>query len=193
MRTSLVGTVFFATLISACGGIVVFEPGGQGGGTIDDGWDDDGGDDGSVAVSASQSASATSGGGTPAIVPTIEVVKLGANCMPVVGPDPLGGTVAVRYDNQGTAEGSLELLQAAVIFSNPMEGWVFGIELEPGSSGTVEAGSSTLVEHAKVESPGDSSFVCQLCGQEGSLELRYGDGLGNEVTTYAPFELGCAF
>lgn len=192
MRSALVATAFCASVLSACGGLVVFDAEGQGGG-----WGDDGqGGSGSVTATQSSATSTSTqgtGAGAPNIDAEIETVKLGANCMPVVGPDPMQGSVYVRYENLGSTPGSLALTQASVVFANAMEAWLFAIELTPTASGTLVAGELASVEHLKVGVVGDSSFLCQLCGQTGSVELRFDDGLGNEQIEAQNFELGCAF
>lgn len=191
MRSALFGTLFSASVLCACGGLVVYEGDGAGGG-VDDG------QGGAISVTATQSSSSSSstqgtGAGAPSIDAEIEVVKLGANCMPVVGPDPLQGSVFVSYENTGSVAGSLELTQASVVFANSMEAWLYTIELSPTSSGTIAAGGVASVEHSKVGVLGDSSFLCQLCGQTGTLELRFDDGFGNQQIEAQNFELGCAF
>lgn len=170
---------------------MVFDGEGAGGG-IDDGQ----GGAGSVTATQSSVTSSTTqgtGAGAPSIDAEIEAVKLGANCMPVIGPDPMQGSVLVRYENTGASAGSLTLTQASVVFANAMEAWLYSIELSPTTSGTIPAGEGASVEHAKVGALGDSSFLCQLCGQTGTVELRFDDGFGNEQIEAQNFELGCAF
>lgn len=191
MRSALVGTVFCASALCACGGLVVFDADGQGGG-IDDG------QGGAGSITATQSSVTSSntqgtGAGAPSIDAEIEAVKFGANCMPVVGPDPMQGGVTVRYENLGSAAGSLSLTQASVVFANSMEAWLYTIDLSPTTSGTILAGEGASIEHAKVGVLGDSSFLCQLCGQTGTVELRFDDGFGNEQIEAQNFELGCSF
>jgi hypothetical protein len=191
MRSALVGTLFCASVLCACGGLVVFDPDGAGGG-IDDGF----GGAGSVTATQSSSSSSTTqgtGAAAPSIDAEIEAVKFGANCMPVIGPDPMQGSVYVRYENTGSVAGSLSLTQASVVFANAMEAWLYSIELSPTTSGTIPAGEGASVEHAKVGIAGDSSFLCQLCGQTGTVELRFDDGFGNQQIEAQNFELGCAF
>jgi hypothetical protein len=119
-------------------------------------------------------------------------VALGANCQPVVGDDPISGTLTVSYESKGTGPGSLELTSADLVFSNPMEGWVFPLALSPTSSGVVPAGQTVSVEHVEGDTLGDSSFVCSLCGLAGSLSLRFASG-AEEVPVFAPVTLGCVF
>lgn len=191
MRNALLGTLFSASALCACGGLVVFDGEGAGGG-VDDG------QGGAGSITATQSSVTSSntqgtGAGAPSIDAEIEVVKLGANCMPVVGPDPMQGSVLVRYENTGSVAGSLTLTQSSVVFANPMEAWLYTIELSPTTSGTLAAGEVASVEHSKVGVLGDSSFLCQLCGQTGTVELRFDDGSGNQQIEAQNFELGCAF
>lgn len=130
--------------------------------------------------------------GTSNIVPTIVSLGFGANCMPVVGPDPVFGSVFVEYDNQGTGNGNMNIVQSELSFVNAMEGWVFPIQLSPTASGSVAPSSILASEHVKVATQGDSSFICQLCGQSGQLSLRFVDDQGLEASATQPFDLGCA-
>ena len=93
--------------------------------------------------------------------------------MPAVGPDPIAGTVIIEYRNVGGSPGSATIDRADILFANPMEGWAFPLELDPKSSGTIGPGETLRVVHAKVATPGDASFVCQLCGIEGSIQIEF--------------------
>jgi len=130
--------------------------------------------------------------GTSSIVPTIISLGFGAGCMPVVGPDPVFGSVFVEYDNQGTGNGNMNIVAAELVFVNAMEGWVFPIQLSPTASGSVAPSSTQTSEHLKVATPGDSSFICQLCGQSGQLSLRFVDDQGLEAGATEFFDFGCA-
>ena len=180
-------TVLSFITLFGCGGLVVFErddgEGGAGGATASS----------SSVTSTTSSTSSSSTGSNAQIDPEIVDAKIGANCMPEVGPDPIGGSIVVRYTNQGDAAGSLEVASAQVVISNPMEGWVFPIDLSPTSSGTVPAGSSVDIEHAKIATAGDSSFICALCGLDASVTVRWLKGDGGEVSDAFSTPLGCAF
>jgi hypothetical protein len=172
-----------ALVVAGCGGMVVFEE--------DDGGA--GGDDGSVTTtSASKSSSVSSGSGPSSVLPNIIDVKLGVNCQPVVGPDPITGSVLISYDNTGSGPGSLDLVNAQIYVSTPREGWVFPIELSPSTSGVVQGGSSAQVDHQKVTTPGDSSFICSLCGFEATLVVNLEQDDGTDVADSAAFFIGCA-
>lgn len=164
--------------VFGCGGIVNFvdEDGGNGGNN----------DGGSPPIGPG------SGGGSSAIKPTILGVQLGADCMPVVGPDPINGNVIVEYENSGTGPGSMNITSAEISVVSPVEGWVFPINLNPTTSGTIDPGTNHASQHDKVATAGDSSFVCQLCGQQGSLNLRFLDDQGLESQASSTFTLGCA-
>lgn len=162
-----------------CGGIVNFakEDGGNGGDTNDGG---------------SSPTGPGSGGGTSAIKPTVLGVQLSADCMPVVGPDPMFGNIIVDYQNDGSGPGSMNITSAEVAFVNPMEGWVFPINLNPTTSGTIDPGTNHASQHDKVTTDGDASFVCNFCGQEGNVNLRFLDDQGVESQASSAFTLGCA-
>lgn len=164
-----------------CGGIVNFQKdeGGDGGGNNDGG-------------SAQVGPGPGSGGGTSAIKPTILGVDLLGNCQPEVGPDPLSGNVIVDYENSGTGPGSMNITSAEAAFVNPMEGWVFPLNLNPTTSGTIDPGTNHASQHDKVATAGDSSFVCNLCGQQGTLNLRFIDDQGLESQASSTFTLVCA-
>lgn len=186
MRFLLTSLSFW--LLTGCGGLVVFER--------DDG---EGGAGGSSTTSTTSSTTATSSkssttstGSSAQIDPQIIDAKLGANCKPVVGPDPILGSIVVRYANQGSAAGSLEIADAQILIANPMEGWAFPLELSPTSSGTIAAGAVVDVEHAKVATPGDASFICSLCGLDASVTVRWLKD-GGEVSDVFATPLGCAF
>jgi hypothetical protein len=171
-------------LVACDGGVVVPNDGGGGAG---------GAGDTSTSTSVTTSTSQGVGGFDGDLVPTIENLDFGADCMPVVGPDPIHGAVTVRYDNAAGAPQGLTLTQANVIFTTPMEGWVFPITLSPTVSGDVPPHASATVVHEKVATVGDSSSVCQLCGMSGQVTLDFVDTSGNSVQATAPFDLGCAF
>jgi hypothetical protein len=134
------------------------------------------------------STSTAGGGGSASLVASIAQVNLGANCMPVVGDDPVSGSITVSYENTGTVPGAMTLTRADLLFTSAQEGWVFPLELDPTTSGAVEGGQTLEVEHLKVATPGDSSFVCQLCGTTGSVALYFERG---EQTASAMFDFGC--
>ncbi len=168
-----------SVLLAGCGGAVVFDETGAG----DDGAPGDGGGPstassaaatagGPISATATGGGSTSSGAGAPRIEARIDEVGLGANCMPSVGPDPIAGTVIIEYENLGDAAGSATIERADLVFASASESWVFPIELEPKSSGTIGPGESLTVIHAKVATPGDASFVCQLCGLEGSIQVQ---------------------
>lgn len=174
--------VLIASLaLTACGAKVVFDEDAGGGGG--------GGSGGTSDTSVNSMSAGGFGGGV--LVPDILEVKLGANCMPVVGEDPLSGSVFVSYENGGAGTGSLTLDRADVVFTTAFEGWVFPIELSPTSSGPVPAGSSIEVEHVKGSTSGDASFVCSLCGMPGSATLYWSTPEGEEITDTEAFDLGC--
>ncbi|MBL9025473.1 MAG: hypothetical protein JNL21_24975 [Myxococcales bacterium] len=181
-------TILSFLLLAGCGGLVVFER--------DDG---EGGAGGSSTTSTTSTTTATSSksstastGSSAQIDPEIIDVNLGANCMPKIGPDPILGSIVVRYTNQGNAAGSLVIADAQILIANPMEGWAFPLELSPTSSGTIAAGAVVDVEHAKVTTPGDASFICSLCGLDASVTVRWLKD-GGEVSDVFAVPLGCAF
>ena len=145
--------------------------------------------------SASTTASVTTGagGGSAEMSAIITDVLLYANCMPVVGPDPVAGSVFVSYPNAGTIPGHLDVKTASLLFANPMEAWSFPLAFDPVSSGQVGAGDSLVVEHTKIPNVGDSSFICQLCGMPGTLTMSFDRGDGEGPTATFPFDLDCAF
>ncbi len=176
-----------ASLAAACDGNVVVPDdgaGGSGGAAVTST---------STPTSSTTSTSQGVGGFDGDIVATIESAKLGADCMPVVGLDPLYGAVLVRYDNAASAPQGLTLTQAQVIFTSSVEGWVFPIQLSPTASGDVPGHGSATVEHQKVATVGDASSICQLCGMTGTVALDFVDASGSPVQASAPFDFGCAF
>lgn len=200
----LVGTSLLLLPI-ACGGTVVFEEDGGGAG----------GSNPSTSVASSQTAvgttsgpsasAATAGGSGPTatavsvgqggasdILLTITGTGLYGNCKPEVGPDPIGGSVAVAYYNAGSASGSLDGLRGTLTFATQVEGWVFPLSFDPSSSPVLSPGDEVEVEHLKVATDGDSSFVCQLCSMPATLALTWVDDVGSEVTAFADFRLACA-
>jgi hypothetical protein len=198
----LLGAVLLLSAL-ACGGTVVFEE--------DEGHDGQGGGEGAAgpttATQAGQAVSVGPGptsafavgvsvgqGGAPGtdIQPSIAAVELHGNCMPEVGPDPVGGTVLVDYRNVGGQPGSLDGLRATMTFATEVEGWVFPLQLDPTTSGVVDAGETMGVQHVKVATEGDSSFICQLCSMPGTITMSWVDAAGGEVTAYADFQLACA-
>jgi hypothetical protein len=187
--------VFVGSLV-ACGGTGGGTggggPGGAGAGGGGAGGQGGGMGGGAGGSGESGGLGGTGGQGDAQVAPAVTRVALGANCQPLVGDDPLSGTVTVSYENKGTGPGSLELTGADLVFSNPMEGWVFPLALSPTSSGVVPAGQTVSVEHVEGDTLGDSSFVCSLCGLEGSLSLRFASG-AEEVPVFAPVTLGCVF
>jgi len=96
----------------------------------------------------------------------------------------------VVYENIGGSVGSLEMDYVQVVFAIPMEGWVFPIELSPTSSGPVGPGGKIEVTHAKIATDGDSSFVCNFCGLQGTLTVSWANG---EQQLFQDFDLGCFF
>ena len=181
--------VLFASVVAfvgACGGKV--------------GVDGDGTEDGSTqtATTATPSGSGGAGGatttgdgGTTAGVfgVTILSASLFADCMPVVGPDPIHGTITVQYDNIGTQPASIAVTECNLIdLSLQAE---FPLALSPDSSGVVAPGASVVVAHQKVATPGESSGACQLCGQDSSVEMYWQAPVGGPLYVAAP--LGCAF
>lgn len=170
-----------------CGANVVFgDPG-------DDGAGGNGGaaDDGAGASPATGGAGAAGGNGP--VTARIESVKLGADCMPEVPPDPIFGSVLVSYENLGTTPGSLELVRADLLFASDVEAWVFPLTLSPTASGTIGPGAVLQVELSEGETPGDASFVCSLCGLPASLTVTWRSPVGTEVTDQADLVLECAF
>ena len=168
-----------ALALAGCGGIVNYQKG-------------DGGDGGSSGDGGSPTGPG-SGGGTSAIKPTILAVQLGADCMPAVGPDPVNGSVTVEYENNGSGPGSMNITSAQITFANPMEGWVFPLNFNPTTSGTIDPGTTHATQHQKVATAGDSAFVCNLCDQQGTIDLRFLDDQGQESQASSAFTLGCAF
>jgi len=180
-------TLASLTLIVAagCGGVVVLEDDGGGAG----------GDDGSVTVSSgtTPASSGSSGSGSSDVIPNITDVKLGGSCMPVVGPDPVAGSVVVSYENAGSTPGSAELFNASIYVSTSTEGWVFPLEMSPTSSGVIAPSGGATVEHVKVSTPGDSSFLCSLCGMEATLVMNWEQNDQTDVADSKAFIVGCAF
>jgi hypothetical protein len=167
-----------AVVLVGCGGIVNYKD--EGGGSADGG---------------SSPTGPGNGGGTSgpsAIKPTILGVQLTADCAPVVGPDPIIGNVIVNYENGGIGAGSMNITSADVTFANAMEGWVFAINLNPTTSGTIDAGTQHATQHDKVATAGDASFVCNFCGLQGDLNLRFLDDQGDESQAGSAFTLLCA-
>lgn len=170
-----------ALALLGCGGIVNFQK--------DEGGDGGNGEGGSSPVGPGPGPG--SGGGTSAIKPTILGVDLGADCQPEIGPDPINGNVVVNYENEGTGPGSMNIVSAEVTWVTPMEGWVFPLNFNPTTSGTIDPGTTHASQHDKVATAGDSSFVCSLCGQEGTLNLRFIDDQGLESQASSSFALAC--
>lgn len=167
-----------------CGGIVNFAK--------DDGGGGGSGDEGGSPPTGAGPGTGGGSSGTSAIKPTILGVQLGADCMPVVGQDPIYGNVIVEYENSGTAPGSMNIVSAELAFVNAMEGWVFPLNFNPTTSGTIDPGTTHASQHDKVATAGDSSFVCSLCGQQGTVNLRFIDDQGLDSQASSAFTLGCA-
>ncbi len=176
MKGSTLALLAFALV--GCGGIVNF---------VEDDGSAGGGDNG-----GSPPTGPGSGGGTSAIKPTILGVQLTADCQPVVGPDPIFGNVTVDYQNDGSGPGSMNITSAEIAFVNPMEGWVFSINLNPTTSGTIDPGTNHASQHDKVATDGNASFVCNFCGFEGNVNLRFLDDQGLESQAGSAFTLVCA-
>ena len=146
---------------------------------------------GTVAAQTGTGSSTQGVGGFGALTVTRVEAKMTADCMPVVGPDPMNGSVLVEYSNDSDAVGSLTLTRADVIFSNRVEGWVFPVDLMLISI-VVPPGETVTVEHLKGATDGDSSFVCQLCGAPGSVTLYFSQEDGTELVASGPLDLPCA-
>lgn len=216
MPSAAAHVLLAAPLLAACGGSVVFdEAGGDGGAAATTSSPSGAGGEGehtssvdattvgagpgstsgittSAGATVGASTTTAAGGGAADLFPEVLEALLTGDCMPAVGPDPLRGSMLVRYRNNGARAGSLDALRADAIFANDVEGWVFPLALEPTSSGPVEPGAVVDLEHLKVETPGDSSFVCSFCGAEGVVVLHWIDAAGDEVVSDAPFTLACA-
>jgi hypothetical protein len=131
-------------------------------------------------------------GGSPIVVAQSAGAKLWADCMPEVGPDPLGGSVFVEYRNYGGSPGTIDLVDAVLVYSTPIEGWVFSLALSPTTVGPVAPGETLFVEHLEGMTPGNNSFLCNFCGTEGVLELRWQEPSGAEQFSQEPIVLMCA-
>ena len=166
----------------ACGGIAVFGDEGTGGDAASSSRA------ASTVTRASVGITAGTTGGSPNIVPTIQAVRLRGGCKPPYPEDPLEGEIDVRYENLGGGTGQLVLERAQVTFATDFEGWSFAIAIDPTSSGPVSAGSPVTTTHFKVATPGDSSFLCDLCFLHGTLTLEF----QGDVQAQSGFSLNCA-
>jgi hypothetical protein len=205
-RSGAMRVGLFLLALSGCGGTVVFEVGGDEGGG---GMGPVGSTGSATAASATTGggpggASSTSGdpvvasavgaGGAAAgeLVVSIVDVDLTADCMPVVGPDPVSGSVVVKYENVGTGSTRATDVRIDLVYTNEVEGWVFPIAVAPAESSPIPPGESRAVEHVKVETAGDASFICSLCGAEGVVALHGLDAASRELSASAPLRLACA-
>ena len=179
------------TSVLSCGGRVVFD--GQGG-------DDQGGagNTGNVGNGGAGNTGNVGNGGTgnvggsPIVIATSAGAKLWADCMPEVSDDPLGGSVFVEYTNIGGSPGTIDLVDAVLVYSTPIEGWVFSLALAPKTVGPVGPQETLFVEHVEGLTPGNNAFLCNFCGSEGVLQLRWQEPSGAEQFAEEVVILQCA-
>lgn len=149
----------------------------------------------SSASSTSASASTGQGGGTLSdITATITDAQMFANCQPVVGPDPIGGSFDADYVNAGDAPGTLTVMGVGMQLTqdNMMLDWIF--EITPDAIGPVDPMSTESVTHTKVNGSGSGTggMPCDYCGAPGILYVDYQDDQGRPATaTFAIEGLGC--
>jgi hypothetical protein len=135
------------------------------------------------------------GGQAPSdITPSIAEAALYGNCEPIVGPDPLFGTITIEYLNRGAAEGSLGLTSAVLALTGIDATLTWTFEVDPDSSGAVPAGDTVNVIHTKVQDSGSGNkgdlTPCSYCGAAGTVTVSFADGQTADLPVSA-FE--CAF
>lgn len=150
-----------------------------------------------TTISSSSSTSTGDGGGTLSdIDPTITEALIFADCQPIVGPDPIGGTIEVDYVNTGDAAGTLTVTGVGLqLMQNNMTlDWTF--EVMPATVGPVAPMSTLPMTHTKVVGSGSGTKAgapCDFCGAPGILFVDYQDDEGNPATaTFMLDGLGCA-
>ncbi|MBI5534015.1 MAG: hypothetical protein HY898_14940 [Deltaproteobacteria bacterium] len=194
--TCLILTLFTSSL--ACGGSVVTSEqstggsAGAGGSAGSGGISSKGGSGGNAGaggVDAGPSQDAAADVAPSALTMTILGIEMWMNCMPAVPPDPLGGTITVRYDNSlGSAAAFATITQAQ--WALPA---TYSFELEPKESGLIPAGKVVDVAHKKVANSGKvAASPCSLCGQVGSLSLTWNVN-GQTVSASEVGAPGCAY
>jgi hypothetical protein len=102
----------------------------------------------------------------------------GANCQPVVGPDPIQGSIEVTYQNTGTAPGSIPLTEVELMIGGPSNLFVF--TMDPDESGTLAAQETKMVTHTKVadSTTPNAADVCNHCGQTAYVTVRWLNEMG---------------
>ncbi len=110
------------------------------------------------------------------MTPDILSHSLYVDCMPVVPADPFRGGFEVRYQNDGAAA-DRAVIQTATLTLNQsplaQATWTFGVT--PAGSGSVGAGQSKDVSHAKMNGTGSGSTndPCAYCGGIWSLDVTW--------------------
>jgi hypothetical protein len=114
------------------------------------------------------------------------------DCMPMVPPDPVGGSFVARYDNtKGSTPAGAWVLAAKVHFG-PTE--ILKFPVTPDSSGPVGAGAVIEVKHTKQKGdPTPGLLPCQHCNGVWQLEVIWNVG-GKQVSEMtAPAPVQCAY
>ena len=99
------------------------------------------------------------------------------NCMPAVPPDPVIGGFEVEYDNTaGITDGLATINTAALEFTDPSGlQLLWSMAVDPLDSGTIPAGTSSVVPHAKTGGFG-AGQPCDFCSGTWELQLTWDIG-----------------
>jgi hypothetical protein len=155
----------------------------------------------SSSTSGSSSSSSSSGqggegGSSPSeITADIVDVVLYADCMPIIDPDPINGTIDVDYTNTGSADGTLTVTEARLEITGIDATLIWTFDLDPATSGVVPAMDQASVTHTKVAGSGmgNSEPPCGYCGGMGTVTVTWTDGMGGTTQATEPATLECAF
>ncbi|MBL9023161.1 MAG: hypothetical protein JNL21_13255 [Myxococcales bacterium] len=157
-----------------------------------------------MTTSSSTSSSSTStgtggeGGSSPSDVEaTITDVALFADCMPIVGPDPMNGSFDATFTNSGGTATTMTVTGARLELTEMAETLVWSFDVTPASTGSVPAMGMISATFTKVTDSGSGTGTtgpCGVCGAAGQLFVDFADDQGGTASATAPVEMfGCAF
>jgi len=126
------------------------------------------------------------------VVPELLQNDLSVNC-PVVTPlDPIVGSFAAEYTNNGTDPGSAVITGASLVFDGTQGILKWNFVVTPNNSGLVAAMSGATIEHNKTASSSNGT-PCSYCNGSGMWTLQVTwDVNGASVTeSLGPTDVSC--
>lgn len=193
MKKLLLAIALGLVSVVACGDDSTTGGGGSGNGGSTGGNPSDGGAGGEAPGGAPTTGGGGSGGGeggsggqAPSdIVASLTEAALFGNCKPVIGPDPVSGTVTVDYDNTGITAGALNVTSVELALTGIDATLTWRFLVDPDSSGVVPAGDTAQVIHSKVadSGSGDKGVVtpCGYCSAPATVTVYFDDGQQSEL------------